>query len=81
MSSSWRVIQWSRHVRDHKENLYQVIDEHGNQMHQGRYVEKANLIAAAPDMLAELEAIEKLTTDLKILTGIRMVIAKAKGQV
>ncbi len=39
----------------------------------------AKLIAAAPEMLEALETVERLTTDLKMLTGVRAAIKKAKG--
>lgn len=47
----------------------------------GSNIEKnVALIAAAPEMLEALETVERLTTDLKILAGVRAAIKKARGE-
>lgn len=40
---------------------------------------EGRMFAAAPEMLMALQDVERLTTDLKILAGVRMAIAKATG--
>ena len=80
----WRIIEWTRRVRDHIEISFDVVDEeHGTPVVRvGKNESHALLIAAAPEMLDCLEMVEYSNVEFnneRFAAAVKQVLAKVRG--
>lgn len=81
----WLVVVYEHRakklIKGNKNCIYAIASVDGSPIQvPSKNEDNARLIAAAPEMLEALETVEKLTTDVMILAGVRSIIAKARGE-